>query len=72
MEHKAQDKTLQFDADIADSLEQDAGVYCEGWCMTVCSNSLREIFIMLMGFLGHLSLVIMCTGISVKDMPQSS
>ena len=63
---------LQFDTVIADSLEEDAGVYWEDWCTTACSNSLRQIFIMLVGFLGRLSLMIMCTGICVKKMPQSS
>lgn len=63
---------LQFDTDIADSLEEDAGVHWEDWCTTACSNSLRQIFIMLVSFFGHLSLMITCAGISVKKMPQSS
>lgn len=63
---------LQFDRDTADSLEEDAEIYREDQCTTLCSNSLRQIFITLVDFLGRLSLTIMCTGISVKKMPQSS
>lgn len=63
---------LQFDTDVAYSLEEDAGVHWEDWYTTACSKSLRQIFIMLVTFFRHLSLMIMCTGISVKKMPQSS
>lgn len=63
---------LWFDTDFADSLEEDAGVDWEDWCIPACSNSLRQIIITLVGFLGCLSLMRMCNVISVKKMPQSS
>lgn len=61
-----------FDTDIADSLEEDVGLYWEDWCTTACSNSLSQIFLTLVGFRGRLSLIIMCTWISVEKMPQRS
>lgn len=59
---------FQLDTDIADSLEENVGLYWEDQCTTACFNSLRPIFIMLVGFLRCLSLMIMCSGIPVKKM----
>lgn len=64
--------SFQFDTDVADSLEESVGLYWEDWCPTAWFNSLRPIFIVLVGFLRCLSLMIMCSGIPAKKMPQSS